>query len=547
MSLRKKRIRPFSPEPKRKRRFSRLAVVLSGLLCGALYAFPAAGLLCWIAMVPYAFVLLEDLRQDRRPAFFFLRGLEFSFFYVAAGFSWILSHTSGQLLGYSVLKSLIYSVLALLGLSLVYGLLYAFVPLIFSAAAGLKRLKYGGLLLSFLFAFLWILAEWAMTKTWAGVPWTRLAVTQYKFPIIIQTASALGSYFISFLMVSVNFLTAYGIWIFISSRDRKRMLKCLAAAVMIFALNLGAGCIMFGFDRAKDTGEAVTAAALQGNTDVVEKWKSAYYRTAAGIYSSMAKEAAGNGARLIVMPETSINVYINNYKEGVEKISKTAKKYDCVIAVGCFDEFKGRIANTIVLIGPDGKLQQQRYYKRLLVPFGEFLPWRGFFEKTIPVLAEINRQDGDLSTGETASVTDTAYGRVGFMICFESIYESLAADTAADGAELIIMSTNDSWFSGTAALSEHLGHTVLRAVENRRYIVCAAESGISAVISAQGEVRGQSRTQTKEIVYGQVIPRKELSFYTRYPWLMTGIALCYTVFCLCFSVGIRIKTRKQLG
>ena len=128
------------------------------------------------------------------------------------------------------------------------------------------------------------------------------------------------------------------------------------------------------------------------------------------------------------------------------------------------------------------------YSKRRLVPFGEFVPLRGLIETVIPPLADLVLSSEDVAWGEGGNVFSLESGNIGSLICFDSIYEDLTRESVRDGAELICLSTNDSWFTDSAALYMHNAQAQLRAIESGRYVARAANTGISTVISDRGEV-----------------------------------------------------------
>ena len=105
-----------------------------------------------------------------------------------------------------------------------------------------------------------------------------------------------------------------------------------------------------------------------------------------------------------------------------------------------------------------------------------------------PPLKSINMFDQPLSQGVDSNVFNTEIGKIGALVCFDSIYEGLTLDSVRDGASLMVLSTNDSWYKDSAAVRQHNGHAVMRAVENRRCVVRAANTGISTVISENGKI-----------------------------------------------------------
>ena len=168
--------------------------------------------------------------------------------------------------------------------------------------------------------------------------------------------------------------------------------------------------------------------------------------------------------------------------------------------------------NTNLLIDPNGQITQ-RYDKVHLVPFGEYVPWH-FFRSLVPAL------DRELPTnaiaGKRLIVFDVGGVRVGTLICFESTYPELARSLARDGAQLLIVTTNNASFGTSPAAREHLAMSQVRAVETGRAVVHAAISGISAVIQPNGKVTRETKLFTPALLRASLPLATGETPYTRY-------------------------------
>ena len=199
-------------------------------------------------------------------------------------------------------------------------------------------------------------------------------------------------------------------------------------------------------------------------------------------------EASERGATLIVWPET---VFPMDFDEGSPVYDFTveiARRCGATIVVGAFSEGEELERNSLFFVSPDGEVSETVYSKRHLVPFGEFVPMRGFFEAVFPSLVALLMLDDDLEESKNSDIADTDAGKLGAIICFDSIYETLTVDSVRDGAELLVLATNDSWFLESAAVTMHSYQARLRAAETGRYMVRSATTGISMVISPDGKV-----------------------------------------------------------
>ncbi len=118
------------------------------------------------------------------------------------------------------------------------------------------------------------------------------------------------------------------------------------------------------------------------------------------------------------------------------------------------------------------------------MPFGEFVPAR----KYLPLLANYRVTPMDVTPGRGFNLLDGGPCRIGVAICFESTFPYISRTLTASGAQLLCVITNDVWFGRSAAAEQHAEMSVLRAVENRRYLLRGAATGVSCIIDPRGRV-----------------------------------------------------------
>ena len=141
----------------------------------------------------------------------------------------------------------------------------------------------------------------------------------------------------------------------------------------------------------------------------------------------------------------------------------------------------------MVAIYPDGS-DSNIYHKRSLAPFGEYIPYRTFFENLVPFIKEMNLADNEYTRGNDSNLIDSIYGKFGGLICFDSIFQENARKSVKSGANVLVLATNDSWYRDTAGVKQHADFAKLRAIENGRYVIRAANTGISMFIDSKGNV-----------------------------------------------------------
>ncbi|MEG1457607.1 MAG: apolipoprotein N-acyltransferase, partial [Bacilli bacterium] len=156
---------------------------------------------------------------------------------------------------------------------------------------------------------------------------------------------------------------------------------------------------------------------------------------------------------------------------------------------------------------------QNPYSKRHLVPFGEYIPFKKSLEKIIPSMKDFQLM-GELDPGDGFYLQKTEHGKIGGIICFESIFPSIVRGSVNEGAELIILVSNDSWFKDSSAVYQHHKQAIMRAVENNRYIVRAANTGISSFIDNKGRVIEETELLKEEVVNSKVSMISDRSIYS---------------------------------
>jgi len=468
-----------------KRYIKFIFLAVSGLLTGLTVCFPALGVLEWFSIIPMALVLYslcESEKHRLRSIYFY--GLFYFMCYFVVTWHWFLAMYPMSYTGMTELAAFSVLLAAMLGLPFLQAWVFAFMFV-------LARLIYRGhftqklkILFPFACAALWTVLEWCQTLFWFGVPWGRLSIGQTGILVTAQTSSWFGCYFITFLLVAINFLLAYTFY----NINKRRFFAITATA--IFTFNIISGSIIFITDNQNSSDNTVKIAAVQGNISSTEKWSYDWFEKTAEPLERLTKEAVSEGAEIVVWSETVLpvsNVFASF--SCTEFIKELAKECNVTILVGTnIENEDGEMLNSIVTVSPDGKFNDIVYSKQNLVPFGEFMPMKEILSRIIPALYELNIMEEDWTAGKDSYVVDTGIAKIGSAICFDSIYEKNIINSVRNGAEIIAIETNDSWFYDSAAVSMHLAQAQLRAIESGRYIVRSANTGISAIITSTGQI-----------------------------------------------------------
>ncbi len=485
---------------------------LSGVLNALCLILPKIGFLQWISMVPALLWLFSRTEGEKRPRLRRLYGAGFFYFiaFYLTIFHWFFYLYPMEFAGVTPVEALVLVLICWIGLSLLQASLFSLIFPLFGLLCRTAPIRRFPWLIPFLFATQYTVAEWSQTLTWMGVPWARLPLGQIEMGFFVNSASLFGTYFLTFALVAVNGLVACALL----CRGRVRFFVTAAASVL--ALSLITGGIGLAVNRTR-RGEPILVAAVQGNVGSSEKWGfDSAFRTEK-IYEEYTMKAAEAGASLVVFPETFLPSNVGEHTATGEYLMDLAQAPENGIIILCggfYDGDEGQY-NAMFAVYPDGTIDDTFYAKRHLVPFGEYVPWRPLIETLIPPLADMSMLAEDLLPGTDSAIIEIpGVARVGGLLCFDSIYETLTMQSVRDGADLLVLPTNDSWFKDSAAVYMHSAQARLRAIESGRWIIRAADTGISSIIDPDGKTHDELPPEVEGMSMATVYVNESRTLYS---------------------------------
>ncbi len=482
---------------------------LSGLL--AAQAFPSLdlGVLAWIALIPLLAVL------SRVPP---ARGAWLGFVHGVAFFGLLLPWIPGVVSGYG---GLAWPVGVAVG-ALLVAILALFHALFGAVQAALFRRLGDGALLAAPAAWV-VLAEWLRLFPVGGFPWGYLGYTQHRSPGLLQLAPWGGVFGLTLLVVAVNAAACAALTSLASSRPRPGRLAwgALALALPLGGAVLGRAALPLPVPDAP----ALPVAIVQGNVPQDQKWQVDNRQEILDRHLRLTEQAAAGGARLILWPESSTLEEIETSPALRDSLAAIARRHRASLVVGSIHrEGEGRYTNAAFLMGPDGELAG-RYDKIRLVPFGETVPLRRLLFFVGPLVEAA----GDFTPGTRPGVLGRGIppgegvpAPFGVAICYEVTYPDLVAAQVREGASFLTTLTNDAWFGRSAAPTQHFVMAVMRAAESRRWLLRAANTGISGVVGPDGSVHQTTPLFETALVEARVVPRQDLTFAVRNPQAVPG-------------------------
>jgi apolipoprotein N-acyltransferase len=238
------------------------------------------------------------------------------------------------------------------------------------------------------------------------------------------------------------------------------------------------------------SGEPVRVGLVQGNVDQAEKWDLARASNIFSNYLRLSSRAIEQNVDVVIWPESSTPFRFDEDPGAADRVRELAREARVPILLGS-DEIEQngqtRYYNSAFLIQSDGSTGGV-YRKLHLVPFGEYVPLRRVFFFAAPLVEAV----GDFSPGDAAVLLPIDGHLVSTAICYEIVYPDLVRRFVEGGSELLVTITNDAWFGRTSAPYQHFSQAAMRAIENGRYLVRSANTGISGVVDPYGRVLSRS-------------------------------------------------------
>ncbi len=396
----------------------------------------------------------------------------------------------------------------------------------------------------------WVVMEWFHASTEFAYPWMTLGHSQATDLPLIQFAEFTGAFGLTLWMLGLNVL-AYALWI--GRRDRSLL---VAGAVWLLA-PFGYGIAVLSAAPPEGTvgPNAVRLGLVQGNIDPWEKWDALDRGQQLELHLSLSRDLVRQAGRdsldAIIWPETAVPFYLmhpqfrdlyRRLEAGIDSLNvplvtgipdlvdladSTVIPFDAKTYPGTDHHY---LAYNAVAVIPPGLADRPpaRYRKVKLVPAGEKLPYADYLpEGSGFVFLKEGISDWNIGRSQAPFALPGRPGvRFATPICFESNFPGFVAQSVREGAQFLVVVTNDGWFGHTSGPYQHKDVASIRAVETRRDVARAANTGITCVIDRYGRIRQETEWWTRATRIVTVEPRTDLTMYTRWgDWIVGLCAL----------------------
>ncbi|MBP52330.1 MAG: apolipoprotein N-acyltransferase [Opitutae bacterium] len=391
----------------------------------------------------------------------------------------------------------------------------------------------------------WVVTEWIRCYFTLGFPWCPLSTTQWERPAILQTIPWFGAWVVSFFLVCFNLCVASYLHHLLVRRKKvtRNILSSLCPDLYFGLLLLFLMVSPFFLNRSISSEKATSLTIEVGICQpyLTEKWQQSSSNSHKEILARQTSFLGALNPDLIIWPEAATP---NGLHVDLPWVKKLAQSVHAPLLIGATVKEGIHNYNSVVRIRPTSGMDQEWYAKRILVPFGEYVP---FPFKLIPGLRKMVGPVGNFTAGEypvfqEIELKDEKKTKisVGPLICYEDIFPQLTRDLVKGGSDIIFVTTNDAWFGEEGCAEQHASHSVLRALESGQTILRCGNSGLSGWIDSRGHLHDILRDENGSIYFQgastvqvSFIP-KSSTFYSKhgdfFPWICILITALFLVF-----------------
>lgn len=374
---------------------------------------------------------------------------------------------------------------------------------------------------------LWVLLEWIRGWLLTGFPWLNLGYSQAASPLA-GLGSWLGVYGVSWATALTAALIVQGL------RDRVRRWRVYVPALVVLWV---VGWLAATVEWTRPVGEPLRIALVQANVPLTIKWLPNHRRSILERYLKLSAKAAD--ADLVIWPEAAMPTYLDELDPAfLARLRRQAGDHGRDFLIGVVERDKANSAyyNSVISISSHPGI----YRKQHLVPLGEFLPLKSIMSWLLDYL---HIPMSDFSAGTSDQEPMQAAGHViGISICYEDAFGQEII-RALPVATLLVNVSEDAWFGKSLAPHQRLQMARMRAIETGRPMLRAANTGLSAVIDASGQVVARSPQFQAFVLNGDVQPMQGTTPYARFGnWPIVLISLLLVTVYAASRTGLsRIK------
>ncbi len=463
----------------------------------------------WIGLIPFFFAL-KGTKSWSSLLYGWVLGITF----LGVSLYWLLSTLTTNISSFNGFPSYLGAMAFFVSLG-IEGFFWAFFGL---AYALISKSKAHWIVKALSISSAYTLIEYLRGIGDIGFTGARLSNALYSQIGIIQLSSFFGTLGLVFIIVFVNYL----LYKSLEKKDKWLLVGGISFVCFLYTTSL--------FVPQSIHDKIVKIGVVQPNVSVAQRYKMSENAILKDVNDSI--EKLSGKATLVVFPEGTFEYDLS--KSALSSLTHTLKENDMTALIGYPSFSKGRVYNAVGLFSPTGI--ESVYYKHILVPFTEILPYPEIFG-----LFKFLKLANFFTPGKKYTLFKWDGIKFSAQICFESYFERLSRKFTDEGSEFLVTVTNDSWFIQRTALEQHFAQSVFRAVENRKWTIQVADTGITGVINPYGRVIKKLPIHKKVFDVFYIEPNDIKTFYDRFGNWINWLS----IFFLAFNVIYDVKKRRK--
>ncbi len=398
---------------------------------------------------------------------------------------------------------------------------------------GRRIWRRGGLAPLWALPALWVALEWLRGVAFGRFPWNLAAYAWIDVAGALPLAAWIGAFGVSFLLLFANVSIALA-W------SRRRWDIAAAGVLAALTLLILAGRFSHGEAplRGDAAGREVRPASggeirvIQPDSAIVTTWEESwgsYGRLIAMSEAECQRPSPAGRRSLLVWPESAAWPHSHGTSERLRTDVARLAERGCDVLLGSQTGDDDEVFNSALMVSSGGPAGS--YSTRKLVPWGEYVP----LKTVLPFMGKVARAAGDFTPGTELGLLPWNDERLAPAICYEVIFGGAVAEQVRAGATLLVTITNDAWYGDTWAPYQHFRAARFRAAENRRPLIRAALTRISGLIDRRGNVTGRLDVGERGVLRARLAGSRDLSPYSRAPWLVPVASALLAVFAVARS------------
>lgn len=379
------------------------------------------------------------------------------------------------------------------------------------------------------FPAIWVFAEMLRGTLFTGFPWLFIGYSQTNSPLK-GFAPILSVYGVSLAVLVTSTLLVNAVL-----KYKQKEFKALYFSLLTIIGIWVAGGLLSLIPWTKPQGNSISVGLVQGNIPQLLKWSPEHLKLSFDRYVQLSEPLWGKD-KLIIWPEAAIPVPLEYIPNFINAMGDRAIKSnsDLIMGIPIRSRDESGFYNAVISIGSDTRT----YYKRRLVPFGEYTPMAKYFSSALNFL-QLPLPD-DVTGDDNQAPFIVGNTKILMSVCYEVAFPELMK-TSDKTVGFLLTVTNDAWFGRSNAQAQHLQMAAMRAIELARPALFVSNDGITAIISPEGKVESAAPAHEPTVLNGNVQP-----MYGMTPWMRNGLdPIAFILLCLLYAATRANKREKK--